>query len=306
MKLSQSSVVFDEYNHTYTTADGKELGGVTSLLARQGLTPDYSSIPVGVLNRAAEYGTAVHSALEVFDTLGVEDEHLADIIKAHSNLTAGLTHVDSEYLVTDGEHIASKIDKVYTHDGKTATLVDVKTTSKLHEDSVSWQLSIYAYLFEKMNPGIKVSALYAEWLPKPQYGLPEMKLIERKPDETVTALLEADAKGESFLSQSSDMAEYDSLLPDVPPEFWRNVISLENELARLQEVEAEIRKGLLATMAQHNVKKVETSDIVVTRKLAATSTRFDSKRFAEEHPELYNQYLTQTTSKETIQIKLRK
>ena len=53
----------------------------------------------------------------------------------------GFEVIDSEYLVTDGTHFASAIDKVIRRNGKVC-LGDVKTTYELDKDYISWQLSI--------------------------------------------------------------------------------------------------------------------------------------------------------------------
>jgi hypothetical protein len=66
-------------------------------------------------------------------------------------------------LVTDGEHYASKIDAVYQGE-KGVILNDRKTTYHLDKEYVSWQLSIYAWMFERMNPGVEVEGLTATWM----------------------------------------------------------------------------------------------------------------------------------------------
>lgn len=303
MKLTQSSVVFDEYNHTYTTADGKELGGVTSLLARQLFTDKYDCIPKSVLDRAAEYGTKVHNTLEVFDTLGVGDDPICDIYKG---LVDGMEHVDSEYLVTDGEHIASKIDKVFTIDGESAILADIKTTSKLDEDYVSWQLSIYSYLFRLMNPEIKVIRLLAIWLPKPQYGYPAIVEVPAIDDAEVKALLDADTKGENYVPKCSlEPLTTKEYLPTIAPEFWNYVIDIETKIEELKEKQKEMRAKLLAAMAENDVKKIESDRIIVTRKLASTSERVDSKLLKEIYPDVYKEVIKTSTTSESLLIKIK-
>ena len=102
-------VTFNEADHEYFTEDGRELSGVTPILSRQLFPDQYKGIDESILQKAAEYGTAIHSILELYDTLGVDDD---PICEEYARLTAGLKHVYSEYLVSDNRRVASKIDKV--------------------------------------------------------------------------------------------------------------------------------------------------------------------------------------------------
>ena len=69
----------------------------------------------------------------------------------------------SEYIVTDFEHFASPIDKVVEINNEVC-LVDVKTTAALDYEYLSWQLSVYKYLFGLVNPDVKIGGLGAIWI----------------------------------------------------------------------------------------------------------------------------------------------
>ena len=74
LDLVESRVVFDNEHHTYTL-DGRELSGVTPIV--KWLFPDtYKGIPQSVLDRAAEYGTLIHSKCELADSMGIVDDPL--------------------------------------------------------------------------------------------------------------------------------------------------------------------------------------------------------------------------------------
>ena len=61
MQLANNTrIFFDETSHTYLLDDDKILIGVTSLMKKFGLSPDYSGIPEATLKKAAEEGTAIH------------------------------------------------------------------------------------------------------------------------------------------------------------------------------------------------------------------------------------------------------
>ena len=65
--------IFDEASHTYTTPDGRPLSGVTAILGEYVRVERLNcaihvtsgnSIPLPILDAAADFGTAVHTALE--------------------------------------------------------------------------------------------------------------------------------------------------------------------------------------------------------------------------------------------------
>lgn len=184
IQLKQSPVIFNEVDHTYNYL-GSSLSGVTSLLHRTLFANKYSCISQAVLAKAAEYGHNIHEQIELVDTLGVESTTPAVLAYLQMKADLGLTTLANEYLVSDESYIASSIDIIFDD----LTLADIKTTSRLDMEYLSWQLSIYAYLFEMQNPGLKVPRLLAIWLPKPQYGKPNIIEVPRKSNDAIKVLI---------------------------------------------------------------------------------------------------------------------
>ena len=184
IELVKSKVVFSEIDHTYTLM-GKSLSGVTSMLSRTLFRDKYKGISKEVLQKAADYGHNIHEQIELVDSLGVTSDTLAvqDYLRMKEEL--GLTTLEGEYLVSDEDVIASSIDIVFSD----LTLADIKTTSKLDMEYLSWQLSIYAHLFEMQNPTLKVPRLLAIWLPKPRYGRSMYVEVPRKSKDAIEVLL---------------------------------------------------------------------------------------------------------------------
>lgn len=292
--LNKSQVVFSELDHTYTL-DGKSLSGVTSILNRQLFADKYSGISDEVLNKAAEYGKGVHESIELYDSLGIgEDE---DAVKAYIKLCQkeGLTRLDNEYLISDNDYVASSIDVVFDD----CSLADIKTTSHLDEEYVSWQLSIYAYLFELQNPDLQANRLLAIWIPKARYGKPKVVEVSRKPVSEVIRLIEADKAGQQYVPSVASTTEI-TIANDVVQE----VIRIERELKELKDKQTELREGLLKQMQDHNIKSFKTDGLSLTRKLATTKTSLDSKMLQEKYPEIYNECLKTSEVKESLLIKI--
>lgn len=193
MKLAKSEVVFNEIEHTYTYL-GSRLTGVTSLLSRTIFRDKYSGIPKEVLAKAADYGHNIHEQIEIVDSMGVTSDTPAVQDYLRIRQENGLIPIANEYLISDEEYMASSIDVIYGVEGSDVyvDITDVKTTSKLDMEYLSWQLSIYAYLFERQNPHLKVRRLLAMWLPKPQYGRSALVEVLRKSKEAIDVLIKWD------------------------------------------------------------------------------------------------------------------
>lgn len=297
--LVDSGVIFEPKEHTYWL-NGKQLQGITGVLGRRVFPDMYKGVSKEVMTRAATYGSMVHAACEDFDRVGEftrcdEMPELFDDLMAYVTLKQNhfLTHEASEYLVTDGEYFASAIDKVYIGKDGTYDLADIKTTSTLHKDYVSWQLSIYAYLFELQNPGKYVGKLYAIHI---KNGNAKLVEVEKKPYHLVQELLKAEIEGEEV----ADCNQF-------PSEALEKMIYRTVHLAKHYADEVEkLKAELMERMASDGASRWESERVQVIRKGESVSKRFDSKRFEMEHEDLYSQYVKETKSKASITIKLKK
>ena len=227
LRLNQiDNIDFNEDTHTYVrTTDGKVLEGVTTLMENQGVSADYSEVGDGdpiakerILRNAAARGSAIHRAIEEYDngitraedgTYIGSDYAVYDYVDPETNETVrksvpirsiianyaslGMPVLASEYLITDGNNFASMIDKVLSVKDDQVDLVDIKTTSTVHEKALQYQLSIYANLFEKMNPSKSVRKLMAIMVDR-KTGKVSMIDVKRLPNEEVERVMNAEAK----------------------------------------------------------------------------------------------------------------
>ena len=309
-----SPVVFNEEHHSYTL-NGHQLSGVTPIIAW--LFPDtYKGIPQNVLAQAAAHGTEVHKACEVYDSLDVlpEDEYLKEVVYQYASVTKTLPEVAcSEYLVSDEYRIASCIDKVFVNDA----LADIKTTSKVHGLLVQLQLSIYAWLYERQNPERKVPALYLIWLPKPQYGVPMVKQLDRIPASICEYIVEIWANDGDPLNAIAALSSSGVKLEDMNAstrkagEIPENVQVLVDELMVVKkqldfysEREKEIKNTLLVTMSNLNEDKWSNDLIQISKKAAYLRESIDTKAFKADNPELYAKYKKETKVSESLTYKI--
>lgn len=187
MQLYRSPVIFNELDHTYTL-NGRTLSGITSLLSRTLFPSKYDGISPEVLAKAAAFGSNIHEQCEMVDSCGVESSD--PLVMAYIKMKEqwGLHSLATEYLVSDEQYIASSIDSVY----EDLSLGDYKTTSRLDREYLSWQLSAYAYLFERQNPGLYARRLLGIWLPKPRYGTPAIVTVPRRSSMEIEDLIATD------------------------------------------------------------------------------------------------------------------
>ncbi len=186
----KSSVVFNEENHTYMLGE-KQLQGITGMISRQLFPDKYKDVPDFVLKRAAEKGSLIHAQCQFVDATGLPPESIEAENYLKERTKAGYKAFANEYTVSDNEYFASNIDCVWEKAGRIC-LGDIKTTLHLDEEYLSWQLSIYAYLFELQNPLLKVDKLFGIWVRGDKHELVE---IPRKPDKEVKKLMECEKKG---------------------------------------------------------------------------------------------------------------
>lgn len=312
--LVSSPVMFNEEHHTYTL-NGHQLSGVTPIIAW--LFPNvYQGIPERVLAQAAAHGSAVHKACEVYDSLDIlpDDDELKEVVRQYASVTKIFPDVTcSEYLVSDEHRIASCIDKVFDDD----SLADIKTTSKVHGLMVQLQLSIYAWLYERQNPERKVPALYLIWLPKPQYGTPMVKQLDRIPASICEHIVEIWANDGDPLNAVAALSGAGVHLEDMNsttrkageiPEAVQTLVDelmvVKKQLDFLSDREKEIKNSLLVAMSNLNEDKWSSDLIQISKKAAYLRESIDTKAFKADNPELYAKYKKETKVSESLTYKI--
>lgn len=348
IELPKSPVVFEEDPHGYWL-EGKRLSGITGLIhaiLELGVYPDASDFVKQVaIPRAGYYGTCVHHTIELYDEIGIKQTDYDAVPAPQNNYgveefgphdtskeldsyiqhRAGFVVIANEYTVSDEEQYASNIDNVWQ---KIETggdwLVDTKTNNldyypggvpalKLY---LSWQLSVYAYLYERQT-GRKVEGLACNWL---RHEEGEFWIIERQPDDFVEALLKHTKATFNYGWKYEWTGDPDMLsimkgtaLPanveqsDIVTK--QTIETITNLLRRAQEIEQamdEFKKGLKAKMIEHGIKSFECDGFKATIGASSIVTSFDSKKFKVDHPDLYHEYSKESLRSGSFTLKLKK
>jgi hypothetical protein len=296
MELYKSPVVFNPEEHTYTLGT-KQLRGITGMIKSQLFPDEYKDVPAHILANAAERGSFVHSSIELVDDLGVEPEteeakNYIALKEKHS-----LQVLCSEYLVSDEADFASMIDKVFRLSDTEVCIGDIKTTYALNEEYVRWQLSIYAHLFERQNPGITVKALYAIWLRGPIHKLIE---LERIPTEQVKELMRCELSNERFLT---DIVPASHNLPRQVKDVENYLYEMETRMKKWEEERDKILSGILKLMDDNNVDKWIGEKVSFTRRKQTSRESLDGKALKEKYPDIARKFTKISTVKSSITIK---
>lgn len=304
--LIYSPVRFNEDGHTYTL-DGHSLSGVTPIIAW--LFPEtYKGIPKQVLEQAAEYGSLIHKKCELADSMGIVDD---DIVREYQELMQqkGMKVMLSEYLVSDERRIASSIDKVT----ESLDLLDLKTTSKVHIPNVTMQLSIYAWLFEEQNPGVKAGDLYCVWLPKPQYGQPDIIPLRRVSADICREIVEIWACGGDVMNARAILAQtgfeferqrQEGDIPEVFSDLMDELITISEAKKQIEEREKVIKQIILSEMQKAEKDKWGNDLIEFSRKAAYERESVDTKELKAKMPQVFESFKKVTKVAESVTYKV--
>lgn len=291
-------IKFDEENHKYFDEEtGRVLISVTQLLKKHFLSPDYGEIPTSILEKKATRGTLIHKELSDFilkGEIGFTNELLLFMDYAKEN---NLRFLESEKLVYN-DIVAGILDFAYEKDG-VVTLSDFKTTYTLHKETVIWQVSIYAYLYEKLfNKHIDRISVF--WF-KNENEMEEIEL-PRKSNEEIERLLDCERNGEIYKQDLKPYSQEIAMLSQLE----MIIKECEEQKKQAEEQAKTIKDKLMQAMEESATVSLETDNVKITYVGATTRTTVDSARLKVEQPEIYNQYLKQSQVKPSLKITWRK
>lgn len=297
--LNEPKVTFIEESHQYFLGK-KELKGVTGTLIKKAFPDTYKNIPESVLMKAAERGGLIHNTFETFCSIFDADinkyPNPTEELRAFYDIliSYGLHYIASEYLVTDGENFASAIDGIFADDEGNIYLVDYKTTSTLHYDNVSLQLSIYAKWFEEQNPDLKVKEIVCMWF---KNGQSKFQPLQRVADEQIDELINA------YLANDADY-QYKVEVPEQFSALEQEYRLITARIDVMKIVQDGLKEKIMKMMEDNKQKSIKTNIGSYSYVAATTKKVFDTKLFKDTEPDHYEYYLKETATKPSLRIKL--
>lgn len=296
-RLKRSAIVFNEEDHTYKDGD-KEYQGITSTLIPFAY-PNTYTVPKNmteeqwkeILNNAAKKGTAVHDEIQKY----CEKGDFPSLPEALNWLSAEeqykIEWIENEYLVTDGDFFASKIDILALVDGE-LSIIDIKRTSEIHYDTTALQTSLYKDWFEKMNRGMKIKHTYIFWTHGDKWKLAELDMASKG---DIRRLMKAYHQGDKSFVYA-------------PVPSWvnnRSLLKLQKLLSHKKVIDAQIEElkiKLEEEVKSHNITGFTYGSMSVGYIEDTETVRFDSARFQKEHPDLYEEYKSVSKRKGYLKI----
>lgn len=163
-----NDVEFIEEIHTYVY-QGIIVPSVTTILSNTIFKGKYDGVPKYILNNKAQFGTNVHRAIETADS---SDLNQIEMISYQQWIKLKERHEiaphEQETLIHYEDLYCGTLDMIAVVNDE-LVINDIKTTAKLDEDYLSWQLSFYKYAYENMG-GQELVKGYVTWLPKKELG----------------------------------------------------------------------------------------------------------------------------------------
>ena len=83
------------------------------------------------------------------------------------------------------------------------------------------------------------------------------------------------------------------------------IITIENEMAKLKEMQDNYKKALLEQMEENNVLKIDVPELTITRTLPTQRETLDTKLLREEKPDVYDEYVKFSEVKGSLRIKIK-
>ncbi len=292
-------ISFDEKTHTYTNEKGVNLVSTTTLLRWAGISPNYEFVNEEVLKAAADKGTLIHKEIEDYikkGEVGFTDELQQFINYIEVN---HYTILASEKVVYNDE-VAGTIDLIIKTPTGRIIYVDFKTTSTIHTNSVSWQLSIYKDLdlnFEKDDFDSFLNADLQVW------HFSKKGLVVKDLPEVSTDLLEK--LYESYINNTKFEVTLKEQQLQQLYEVEKVIAYYENQKKEAERNAELIREQIIAAMKEQGATKFENDRIVISYIPQTTMETFDAKTFKEENPDVYKKYLKHTKRKAQVRIKLK-
>lgn len=292
---------FDEQTHTYTNEKGKVLISVTQLLKLAGISPNYDFVNEEVLKAAADKGSLIHKEIEDY----IKKGEIGFTTELHEFITyvkeQGIKVLASEKQVYN-DRVAGTIDLIFQYPNGKVVYADFKTTSTIHKQAVSYQLSIYKDLDKDSEH--EIDANYEDAGLEVWHFLNDGSLEVRSVMEiakpALDRLYESITTGKP-LEKTEEEKQFLKELYDAE----KVIAYYENEKKLAEENRNKVRDKIIEIMKAQGITKFENDNISITYIAPTDAETFDSKRFKEENPNTYQEYVKITHKKESVRITLK-
>lgn len=83
------------------------------------------------------------------------------------------------------------------------------------------------------------------------------------------------------------------------------IADFETKIKELKKQEDELKTAILEEMKSKGLVKIETDELAISYVDSFDKEKFDNKKLKEDYPNLYDQYVSMSTVKPSIRIKVK-
>ena len=291
-------ITFDSVNHKYYK-DG-DLKPSVGEIVNYYLNIDLSNIPAEILTKAQDRGTDIHLMVdkilsgEDFETIYSKEykdfEYLRKKHKIKANSIEGIV-----YAWTPQGDYCGTYD---LYDSKSKILYDIKTSYEKHIEEWTLKTNLYRYALEQNKSQVKeIKIIY---LPSDKsQNKAEVFNLEIIPDSKVEEVVRAYYRQER---PTKEIVE----LKCLPQERIKQLALAFETIKRIQTEIDNIKIAIKEEMESRNILNVQTPEFNIAVRKAHTKKMFDSKKFKEDFPDIYEKYTRNIEAKSSINIEWKK
>lgn len=286
-------IIFDAVHHRYFK-DGDEKVSVGKIVNWY-LNIDLSNIPPEILKSAQDRGTEIHLLVdkilqqEDFETTyAYEYKSFEQLRKKHKIKADSIEGI--VYAFTPNGEYCGTYD---LYDSKSKILYDIKTSFDKHIEEWTYKCNLYRYALEQMKKPVK--AIKIIYLPKEtNFNKPEVIDLEIIPNSKVEEIVK------SYFTQTrpSQLVELASL-----PQERIKQLALAFETIRRIQAEIDVwKQSIKDEMEKRNLESFSCDSFHISVRKEHIRTSFNSKKFKEDFPEIWEKYKVETKIKSSINI----
>ena len=287
-------IIFDSVNHKYYK-DG-DLKPSVGEIVNYYLNVDLSNIPPEILKSAQDRGTDIHLMCdkilsgEDFETIYSKEykdfEYLRKKHKIKANSIEGIV-----YAWTPQGDYCGTYD---LYDSKSKILYDIKTSYEKHIEEWTLKTNLYRYALEQNKSQVKeIKIIYLPSEKSPNKA--EVFNLEILPDSKVEEVVKA------YYEQKRPTKEIVEL-KCLPQERIKQLALAFETIKRIQTEIDNMKIAIKEEMESRNILNVQTPEFNIAVRKAHTKKMFDSKRFKEDFPDIYEKYSRNIEAKSSINI----
>ena len=287
-------IIFDAVNHRYYQ-DG-DLKPSVSEIVEYYFSKDLSNIPAETLKKAADRGTDIHLLFgkilthEDFETpYSYEYKHIVSLIKKHK-IKADMIESIVYGWTPQGDYCGT----LDLYDSKSKILYDIKTTYEKHIDEWTGQLNLYRYALEQKKKQVKeIKIIYLPSEKSP--NKPEVFNLEKLSDLKVEEMVKC------FYRQEKPTKEIVEL-KCLPQDRIKQLALAFETIKRIQTEIDNMKLAIKEEMEVRGIDNIQTPEFNIAVRKEHTKRTFDSRKFKEDFPEIYEQYSKESNVKSSINI----